>query len=158
DRFFRIDFEGRILEFKAGSELDERTSAKNMIGKSLEEVLSEKAAARIHEAIARVRQTKAIVTMEYAAEDRGSPAFFEARFLPLSANQIIVLVRNISERKNMQAQLVFADRMASVGTVAAGVAHEVNNPLTYVLSNINFAMKAVEDLIGGGGPPGLKAV
>jgi PAS domain S-box-containing protein len=48
-----------------------------------------------------------------------------------------------AERERLRAGLAQADRLASVGTLAAGVAHEINNPLTYVLYNIE---SAVEDL------------
>ncbi len=48
------------------------------------------------------------------------------------------------ERKDMQSRLVFADRMASVGTLAAGVAHELNNPLMYVLSNLHLTREEME--------------
>ncbi|HMJ12668.1 MAG TPA: PAS domain S-box protein [Polyangiaceae bacterium] len=41
------------------------------------------------------------------------------------------------EQERLQRQLVFADRMASVGTLAAGVAHEINNPLTFVMANVD---------------------
>jgi PAS domain S-box-containing protein len=43
-----------------------------------------------------------------------------------------------AEREELQSRLVLADRMASIGTLAAGVAHEINNPLTYVLTNLQL--------------------
>jgi signal transduction histidine kinase len=52
--------------------------------------------------------------------------------------------RRAAERKDMQSRLVFADRMASVGTLAAGVAHELNNPLMYVLSNLHLTREELE--------------
>ncbi|HWL88748.1 MAG TPA: ATP-binding protein [Polyangiaceae bacterium] len=45
--------------------------------------------------------------------------------------------RALSERKLIQARLLQSDRMASVGTLAAGVAHEINNPLAYVKANLD---------------------
>jgi len=41
--------------------------------------------------------------------------------------------RDITESRQMQEQLVIADRLASVGELAAGIAHELNNPLTGVI-------------------------
>ena len=49
-----------------------------------------------------------------------------------------------AERKEMESRLAFADRMASVGTLAAGVAHELNNPLMYVLSNLRLTREDLE--------------
>jgi PAS domain S-box-containing protein len=53
----------------------------------------------------------------------------------------IGISRDVTERRQMQARVQLAERMAAVGTLAAGVAHEVNNPLTYVLSNVSFAVE-----------------
>jgi PAS domain S-box-containing protein len=50
---------------------------------------------------------------------------------------VIVFGRDLTERKQMQARLLLADRMVSVGTLAAGVAHEINNPLAYVMTNLD---------------------
>jgi signal transduction histidine kinase/ActR/RegA family two-component response regulator len=47
------------------------------------------------------------------------------------------------ERAKLAWRLKVADRMVTVGTMAAGIAHEVNNPLTYVLHNLDLAMRRV---------------
>jgi signal transduction histidine kinase len=46
-----------------------------------------------------------------------------------------------AERRRMQEQLLIADRMASIGTIAAGVAHEINNPLAAVVVNLDLLAK-----------------
>jgi PAS domain S-box-containing protein len=50
--------------------------------------------------------------------------------------QCRVVATNITERKQLQASVAQADRLASMGMLAAGVAHEINNPLSYVLYNV----------------------
>jgi signal transduction histidine kinase len=43
-----------------------------------------------------------------------------------------------ADRKKMREQLLISERMASVGTLAAGVAHEINNPLAILVANLEF--------------------
>ncbi|HEX8437444.1 response regulator [Archangium sp.] len=49
---------------------------------------------------------------------------------------LVRTVRDLTERKQMEVQLLRADRMASLGTLAAGIAHEINNPLAYTIANL----------------------
>ncbi len=52
--------------------------------------------------------------------------------------QLAASMRRLQE---VQAQLIMHDRLASMGKLATGVGHEINNPLAYVLSNLNFLHK-----------------
>jgi len=51
---------------------------------------------------------------------------------------ILVLDADITGKKTLETQLMVSDRMASVGTLAAGVAHEINNPLAAVMANLDY--------------------
>jgi signal transduction histidine kinase/CheY-like chemotaxis protein len=50
----------------------------------------------------------------------------------------VMVFRDITEQRRLQQQLELADRLASLGTLAAGIAHEVNNPLTVAAGNIEL--------------------
>jgi PAS domain S-box-containing protein len=80
----------------------------------------------------------------------GSWFYSETVALPIEFDgqpSVLVLGRDITERKQVEAQLLQADRMVVMGTLAAGVGHEINNPLTYVLSNLSMAGDEVTRLL-----------
>ncbi|MCW5805526.1 MAG: response regulator [Deltaproteobacteria bacterium] len=58
----------------------------------------------------------------------------------------VAVIRDVTHEKATAAQLMVSDRMASLGTLAAGVAHEINNPLATLLGNLDLAIKDVGDL------------
>ena len=53
------------------------------------------------------------------------------------------VVRDMTEKKQMEMQLIQADKMASLGELAAGVAHEINNPLSGIISNAEFLQEEI---------------
>ena len=55
--------------------------------------------------------------------------------------------RDVTERKAMLTKLIETDKLAAVGTLAAGVAHEINNPLAYLLLNLEFFARELPKLV-----------
>lgn len=63
------------------------------------------------------------------------------------AVRMIGAMMDVTGRKQLQTRLVLADRLAGVGTMAAGVAHELNNPLTWVLANVRLVQESMADAL-----------
>lgn len=72
--------------------------------------------------------------------------------------EIILLMRDITERKEYEYKLMQADRMAAVGFLAAGVAHEINNPLTSIAGFSEGLLKRINTLDTGLAPQQLKSL
>lgn len=56
------------------------------------------------------------------------------------------LSTTLTELKQTQSQLVNAEKMASLGQLTAGIAHEINNPINFVVSNIKPLRRDIEDI------------
>src|SRR5207245_10569011 len=79
----------------------------------------------------------------------------------------VVTFLDVTERKRAedalrksQAQLRMADRLATVGTLSAGVAHEINNPLAYTLANLAYVRDTtarITELPAGAEPDELRS-
>ena len=54
------------------------------------------------------------------------------------------VLRDVTERQQLRARLALADRLAAIGTIAAGVVHEINNPLTFVAANASHVLEILE--------------
>jgi PAS domain S-box-containing protein len=57
----------------------------------------------------------------------------------------VVSGRDVTERHRLRAKLLLSDRMVSLGTLAAGIAHEINNPLAYVTANLEIVAESLGD-------------
>ncbi|HVU04100.1 MAG TPA: ATP-binding protein [Polyangiaceae bacterium] len=78
---------------------------------------------------------------------------YEIRFVPSGEDTVLLVLRDLGELRRLnrrataaeeEAKMLRSDRMAQVGQLAAAVAHEANNPLSYVIANLSF----VKDRLG----------
>jgi PAS domain S-box-containing protein len=65
------------------------------------------------------------------------------------AIRLVGTMQDVTAQKHVEARLRQADRMASIGTLAAGVAHEINNPLTYILANLDLVAEQLREMAAG---------
>ncbi len=62
---------------------------------------------------------------------------------------VLAFARDVSSRKQVERELLRADRLASVGMLSAAVAHEINNPLTYVQLCLQFLERELPATVEG---------
>lgn len=62
-----------------------------------------------------------------------------------SIKQVLSTYTDITERRGFEARLAVSDRLAAMGTLAAGIAHEINNPLAYITANLAYADEELAD-------------
>lgn len=85
-------------------------------------------------------------------EPGAGPLHVEIRIVHGDARDRLALVRDVTRERQLEERLRVTDRLAAVGTLASGIAHEINNPLSYVLSNLKFAAERLRGrLLGGAG-------
>ncbi len=122
-----------------------------VIGTSLFARLPAHQAAEIRSVFDRVVQTGEPAGYEtHGLTPEGGAGTFSVRLGPVMQEgkvaAVVVVARDVTEKKQSEMQLMLADRMASVGTLAAGVAHEINNPLAAVIANLDMAVVDVAGL------------
>ncbi|MFJ8353770.1 ATP-binding protein [Bacillus paramycoides] len=145
DLCFLTEADGTIIDYKAGSPTKFYVPAETFMGKKFYEVLPSPVAQQFREAIRQVKEKESTVIVEYPLALKGSIDFFEARCLPLLHDKIMVIIRDITERKKTEELLNKSDTLAAIGQLAAGVAHEVRNPLTVIKGFIQLFQINKED-------------
>ncbi|WP_224248572.1 sensor histidine kinase [Hyalangium gracile] len=136
---FEFDAEGRYVGIWTQSDLLLTLPREQALGRTLMEVHGPQVGAFFMERLRQTLETGQPLRFEYSLEVAGGHRWFSAESMRVPHRTTVAfLVRDITQHKAMEQRLIQADRLAALGTLAAGVAHEVNNPLSYVSSNLNF--------------------
>lgn len=147
DLIFRLDRHGRFLSFVPARGIPTLAPESEFIGRSLTDILPPEAAALASAALARAFASQAPQTIEYELREEDSHRSFEARIAPMSDADAVALVRDVTLRKTaeeqalrQQRELARAGRLSTMGEMATGLAHELNQPLGAILNHAEACM------------------
>ena len=105
DIIFRISQQGIYLDVISSSKEMLFLPKNELLGKNLKDTLPEKTAIRALAYINKALKSKALQVFEYEMEVPAGNLWFEARLLPFGKGEVFILIRNISERKEMEDSL-----------------------------------------------------
>ncbi len=74
-------------------------------------------------------------------------AIQQAELLEKTKIQATKLAQSLQELKQTQAQLIQSEKMAGLGQLIAGVAHEINNPVSFIFGNLTYVTQYTQDLL-----------
>jgi PAS domain S-box-containing protein len=148
DRSGRIQFLNRAVHYRV----------EDLIGMSVFDLVPSDDVARVRACLSDVLRTGEVSSYEirypHGSATPAAGRAFRVNVGPVRSGDAITgftfVSWDITEQLELQARLMAADRLASAGLLAAGVAHEVNNPLTYALAHLRWALELIGQ--GHGGP------
>ncbi|MHC1729640.1 MAG: ATP-binding protein [Syntrophobacteraceae bacterium] len=149
DFIFTLDGKGILLSVNSFTARFFGSNIDDIVGRSVRDLMDDEVAERMVQRIRTVFETGKSVRYEFELKNEYSSAWINVNLMPLRdetswVNAVLCIARDITENKKLERQLVSSEKLASLGTLAAGVAHEINNPLGVILGFCDLLIRTKE--------------
>jgi PAS domain S-box-containing protein len=149
DMIIAVDSERRIIEFNKAAERTFGYSAEEVLGKHVEVLYADpQEAAEVNESIRTKKEFTGEITNK-RKNGRTFPSLISGSILHNTKGEFIGYMgisRDIAAQKRMEERLRASEKMASLGRLVAGAAHELNNPIGFIYSNVFHLGRYAKDV------------
>ncbi len=138
DFIFTIDREGRFQSMNSFTASFFGGRPEDFIGRDIDHILPRDSSRKHHKLLQLVYTHERSVRDEFTLRAGDHEIWISANFMPIRDKSghvelVLCIARDITNEKKLERQLINTEKLASLGTLAAGVAHEINNPLGVIL-------------------------
>jgi PAS domain S-box-containing protein len=138
DFIFTITQDGRFQSMNSFTASFFGGRPEDFIHHSIDQVLNKESSRKHLKMLDLVFRHQKSVRDEFTLQTGEHELWVSANFMPIrnesgGVESVLCIARDITNEKNLERQLINTEKLASLGTLAAGVAHEINNPLGVIL-------------------------
>lgn len=149
DAIVTLDRQGTVSSFNEAAEGLWNVRAATVVGLRWDQALAFDAPAAVAEQIARAMAGESCSLEAWIRRHDGERSVVAISFSPLveegSTTAVLGIVRDVSEQRRVQSQLLQAEKMSAIGQLVGGMAHEINNPLASILVNMELLLGEAKD-------------
>ncbi len=138
DLILRLRRDGAVLDGIAGDPSRQTMRPQTMVGRRIHDVAPRQLVEQVMGTIDETLRYGGTRSIDFDVEADGNRHAYEARLATCGPDEVLAIIRNVTEQRNMEAQMRAAQRMEAVGRLAGGVAHDFNNILTVIQSYVGF--------------------
>jgi len=149
-----VDRDMRIVAWNRNREVGGLgISREQVLGRNVFQVLARQPRRRLEEEFTDVFRTGEMVRMEQDSHYDGQKKVWKISKIPMRVDNaevthVITVGEDITEQKKMNEAVIHAEKLASIGRLAAGVVHEINNPLATIAACSEALTARVDDIEG----------